>query len=268
MGTIVDPSEIILDLGLSASITDEERGIIQAAITRAEGAVKRYIRYDPTQQSRTEYYPSQNYARSHAGSVWEVSGGTAYQRNVSQESTSELQVRHIPIRSTPTIDLRVDYDGRSGTQAGSFGATSQKVEGTDFWPNYDRDDSSGDQVCSDGIIRSVGLWPTQAGSVKIVYTAGYSDEEMHGQDSIIDASPIMDAVVEEAIRRAKKAFVNMKQTVAGWVAGPMKSEKLGDYSYVLGDGVVDRLFGSTVDLTEETKEKLTEFVNYGYDLGG
>lgn len=265
---LADASEVILEMGLSSAITEEERAIISAALTKAKGAVRRHLRYDPVQLERTEFYPSQDFFRSSLGRRWEANNDIAFVRSVSGAVTDELQVRHIPIRSLPAIDLRIDFDGRAGTKTGGFGSETLKVEGTDFWPNYDRVDSDGNSMCNDGIIRSIGLWPTQAGSVKIIYTAGYTSEELHGQESVVDASPIMDAVVDETIRRAKKAFVNKKQEGAGWVAGPMKKEKLGDYSYELGDSIVARLFGSTTDLLGETKDKLDEFVNYGYDLGG
>jgi len=266
MGQIVDISEVLLRLGLSSSVTEEERAIVGAALQEAEGEVKRHLRYDPAQASRTEFYPQQMIGASSREGAWESTNTEAYIRRVSESATSELFVRHLPIRSSPAIDLRIDYDGKAGAKTGAFAVTTKKVEGTDFWPNYDMLDSDGHGVCRDGIVRSIGLWPTEAGSVKIAYTAGYTDSELHGQDTMIDASPIMGAIIGEAIRRAKIIFTNMK-TSRGWAAGNLNSESLGDYSYST-DGSGAGVTLSNATLLGTTKEKLADFVNWGFSLGG
>ncbi len=266
MGRIVDIAEVLLELGLSSTVTDEERAVTTAAIARGESAVKRYLRYDPTQVARTEFYPRANMGRTSAQGVWEANENQAYFRQVSEASTAELQVQHIPIRSSPAVILYIDYNARSGTQSGAFAAETLKVEGTDFWPNYDGEDSSGNSICRDGIIRSFGLWPVESGSVKLVYTAGYSDEELHGQDAIVDAGSIVDAVIGEAARRAKKVFVNKKSASAGWLAGPLQSESFGAYSYSVDTAALNRLFGSSMDLLPDTQHKLSEFVNMAFEM--
>jgi hypothetical protein len=265
MGSIVDPAEVALELGLSSSITEEERAVVRVAITKSEGAVKKFLGYDPTQRERTEYYPQTDYNFGHAQHVWEATATTAYVREVAEEASSELQIRHVPIRNVPAIDLRIDYDGRGGSAAGAFAAETLRTEGEDYWPNYGQVDSDGNRVCFDGLIRSIGLWPTVAGSVRIVYTAGYTDDELHGADDLIDASPIVEAVLEEAKRRVEGAFVRRKHGV-GWVPGIMSSESLGDYSYSIDTALASKLFGSSKDLTDQAKLALGPFVNMGWNL--
>ena len=264
---IVDISEVLLILGLSASATDEERAVASLAITRAEGAVRRHLLYDPVQRSRVEFYPMVDYNYQATVAVWESEGSQAILRRRARASTNELQVQHIPVRDDPAIDLRIDYDARSGTRDGSFALETLKVEGSDFWPNYDGHDSSGNALCRDGLMRSIGRWPTSPGSVRIVYTAGYTPEELRGQDASVDASPIWDAVLEEAVRRTRKAFIEMKQGT-GWMAGPLTSEKLGDYAYTISTPAANQLFGGLWDLLPESREKLSEFINMGWALGG
>lgn len=266
MATIVDISEVLLELGLSNSATDEERAIVATAITRAEGAVKRHLRYDPVQRTRTEYYPHQDFRSAAREAVWEVNDTEAYLRHMAEAASTDLQVQHLPIRSITT--LHIDYDARSGSRSGAFGVSTLKVEGEDFWPNYDGLDSSGNKICRDGIIRSAGSWPNVAGSVKLVSVAGYTAKELHGQDTIVDASPIMDAVIDEAVRRAKKAFVNKKHARVGFAAGPITSERLGDYSVSYDSASANRLFGGLYDLLPETSQTLSEFVNLGWPLAG
>jgi len=266
MGAIVDISEVLLQLGLSSSATDEERAVSSAAIASAEGAVKRFLRYDPGQKLRTEFYPRHDQRIGNVQSIWEVTNTEAYLRQESGASTSELQLQHIPIRSVPAIDLRIDYDGKSGARAGTFAAATQKTEGTDFWPNYDLIDSDGNSVCRDGIVRSVGLWPASAGNVKVVYTAGYTPEELHGQDAIIDASPIVEAVIDEARRRVEKMFVRKKSVLGGFAAGPKCSESLGSYSYSIDSSLAAKLYGDTKDLTDATMQRLADYVHWGWEL--
>jgi len=259
---IVDIAEVLLELGLSASDTDEERAIVSVAIGRAEGAVKRHLKYDPTRQSRTEYYPQLDVEFEPRRVYWEVEGSTAYQRRVAYSATSELQVQHLPIRSITS--LAIDYDGRSDSKSGAF--TDTKTEGTDFWPNYDGLDGDGNKICRDGIIRSEGIWPTTPGSVKLVYTSGYSDDELHGEIALVDASPIWSSVLAEACRRVRKAFIWKKKTGVGFLSGPIISEKLGDYSVTLDSAIAAQMFGGLWDLTSESMQSLNDFVNYSWSL--
>ena len=263
---IIDISEALLDLGLSGSATDEERAIVSASIRRAESSVRRYLGYDPASSTRTEYYPQQHMSLNNDSFVFEATDAVAYKRGLSTGATSELIIRHLPIRSVTT--LHIDYDGRSGTRSGAFGTETLKVEGTDYWPNYDGVDDDGNNVCRDGIIRSQGLWPTTPGTVKLVYVAGYTQKEFHGQSAIVDATPILEAIVNETVRRAKGVLVRKKQTGAGFAPGLITSESLGDYSYSVDGSSANTLSGNQYDLASDTKERLCDFANWGYVIGG
>ena len=252
-------------MGLSDSATDEERAVADVAIVRAEAAVIRHLGYDPARLERTEYYPRGSGGRQSSGGVWEVSDTTAYLRRLAEAADAELQVQHIPIRSVAS--LHVDHNGRGGTQAGAFGDDTLKTEGSDFWPNYDAVDGDGNGLCRDGIVRSAGAWPTTPGTVKLVYTAGYTAKELHGQCPVVNAASIMDAVIDESTRRAKKVMVNKKQSGAGFAAGPITGERLGDYSWSGDVSTMSRLFGGLHDILPETKEKLRDYVNVGFCLG-
>lgn len=259
MGKIIGDELVLLELGLSSSPTDEERAIVQQAVVKAEGAVMKFLGYDPSQQSRTEFYPQINLSPSGGASVWEVNDTEAYERKQSSSATDELQLKHIPIRSVPAIDLRIEYDGRFGAKTGSFAVAAKKVEGVDFWAQYDSLDSSGNKICNDGILRSFGMWPSEPGGVKVVYTAGYTTAELEGQDLAVDASPIMDAIVEEALRRAKKVLVLWKKNSrTGHNAGIITSEGLGEYNYSLSTGVIDKML-SAGGISLESREKLQPF---------
>lgn len=232
------------------------------AITRAEGAVGRHLGYDPVRLERTEYYPQLDAGYRGYMTVLEAEETRAVFRRLREDAPSELQLQHIPIRSIAS--LAVDYDGRSGSVAGAFGAATVQVEGEEWWPNYDGADSGGNRICRDGVLRSLGTWPTTPGTVRVVYTAGYTAAELHGQDTVVDASPIMGAVIDEAARRVKKAMVWAKSSVGGFHAGPFTSEKLGDYSYTIDASLASKMFGGLWDLMPETTQQLETFVNWGW----
>lgn len=262
-GDIVLASEVKDILGEDSS---DNNAIITLSIRRAEGAVRRYLRYDPVKRSRTEYYPQMS-SRDNPGKVLEATESSAVFTNPETVRGAELQLLHIPVRTDTAIDLRVDYDARAGTKSGAFADSTQKVEGTDYWANYDGQDSNGDKICRDGIIRSFGLWPIQPGSIKVVYTAGYSSGELKGTDSVIDASPVWDAVLDEAVNRARKAILMKKSAILGYTAGPKIEERMGDYRYRVSDELSKELFGvKAFDLFPENVNKLERFVNYGFEL--
>jgi len=260
IGGIATVAEVLADMGLS-SPTAAETAVVTACLGRAAAAVRRYLGYDPAYRSRTEYYPRMDYNRGLAGQVWESEGGFAVLRQVQEASTAELQLQHLPIRSITS--LRIDYDGRAGTKTGAFAAETEKTEGTDYWPNYDGVDDAGAKVCRDGIVRSMGLWPTTAGSVKVVYAAGYTAQEFRGESNTVDALPILETVVAEASRRARQVFLTAKKTGVGWVSGPLSSENLGDYSYSVDTGMAALVAAAGRDLTTDSKERLGPFRNMG-----
>lgn len=264
MSTIADISELLLELGLQSSVTDAERALAQQSLIKADGAVRRRLQYDPAYATRTEYYPTMQVNRQDREGIWEANDTQAYVRQVAEAATTELQLRHLPIRGSVT--LYIDYDGRAGARSGAFGSSTLKTEGTDFWPNYDGEDAAGVKFCRDGILRSEGLWPANPGSVKVTYTAGYTQDELRGVDPILDASPIWEAVIDESVRRFIKAKQRMKRR-AGWT-GPLTSERLGDYSYSADASMLAALVGGGYDLLSETEAKLESFVNYGAALAG
>ena len=268
MGSIIDASEVTLEMGLSSSVTDEEKAIIEASILRAEGAVRCFLLYDPAYAVRTEYYPQETGSNAGQGRVWEVNSTTAYVRSIAGGQATELQLRHLPVRTITSISI--DYDGRFGTKTGSFGTDTVKTQGEDYWANYTCVDKSGSGICKDGIIRSNGLWSNTPGSVKIVYAAGYTKDEFHGSDFTVDGSSIAEAVLEESMIRAKRALSFWKKnSTTGHLPGIVTSEKLGDYSYQLDATTAGSLFGTSTDsvsLSDVAKTKLGSFVNYGWAL--
>lgn len=265
-GLIVSLADILIELGISGTATSSQSAIAQLSLQKAQGAVIRHLQYNPLLSFQTEFYPRMNSNPVDGQGVWETDATTAYFRNLTDAATTELQIARLPIRERgatgQTVSVWIDYDAGNGTRSGSFGDDSLKAEGTDFNPNYDTVDSRGFKVCRDGIIRSQGRWPGLAGSVKIQYAAGYTAEELAGTDSVIDASPIREAVIDETVRRVHKAYSRMKKRT-GFGTGALSSESLGDYSYSADGALLAQLVGSNSDILAETALKLESFVNFG-----
>jgi len=260
---IVSARDVMLEMGILDTASATEIALIERGIANAEGAVKRFLRYDPKHRQRTEFYPRANFSYNPRAAVWEVSESHAYLRRIAESASDELQLQHLPIRSIDA--LYIDYDGRGGARTGAFAAETLKVEGSDYWPNYDLLDSGGNRVCSDGILRSMGSWPSTPGCVKVQYTAGYKSAELQGNDSIIDATPIWQTVLEESARRARKALVWAKHIRAGHLAGVITNESLGDYSYSIDASMAAKLFGDTRELSSGSVSRLEPFVNWGFE---
>jgi hypothetical protein len=259
MTQLVDISEVLILLGLAESCPAMDRALALFCITTATGAVRRELQYDPVYASHIEFYPQAGANPAAGESVFDISGTTAFERRINSSASDVLQLQHIPVRSV--VSLKVDYDGRFGTRSGSFGSSTAKTQGADFWPTFDRVDSDGNQLSMDGMLRSQGLWPQNPGSVRVEYYAGYKAKELRGQDSVIDASPIWEAACEEVVRRFIKAKQRQRNSAAGFT-GPLSSERLGDYSYTVNSGLVQTLLGNN-DLLPESKEKLSPYVNFG-----
>jgi len=262
---IGDVSTLLLELGLGDSATDSERALAQLCLQRTVAQVVSALLYDPEYKVHTEYYPQGVFNNIVSDGIMEVTSNQAYMRDVGFGS-SELQLKHIPIRSITS--LWINYEGRSGSVADAFGAAQLKVHGEDFWVNADVSDSETRDVCLDGILRSQGLWPSTPGSVKVTYWAGYKPEELAGNDAVLDASPILAAIYNDAQIKFLKSKTRAKQGRAGF-SGPLSGEVLGDYSYkTIGSGMggaLTNLLGSTYNLSGEALDMIQPFIKM--DLG-
>jgi hypothetical protein len=273
MARIADISEVLLNLtNEPIELSGQERAVVDFALTRAEGAIVRFLGYDPVQDERIQLYPNRDFSPAYAQhGIWDLNEAKTHAvlTSRSQLTTSDLQVQHIPIRSI--ANLWVNIDGKAtSARFTSDHLKAQAAAGNsgDYWPNNDTIDDDGNDVCLDGVIKSHGLWPLQPGTIRVQYTAGYLSDELHGQGTILNARPILDAMINETIRRAKKAFLNRQQTTGGWTPGSIISERLGDYNYTVGgsSSAVDAAYGGAADLLPESVQMLADFVNWGWRL--
>lgn len=257
---IADAAEVILELGLSASITEEERAIVGQCIPKAEAAVRTHLKYDPVRATRTEFYPRADTSPGRYSTVMDVNATSAFEKQISGRASQNLQLQHIPVRSI--TNLYIDYDGRHGQKSGAFGSGSEKTLGTDFWMQADGTDDSGNAICWSGILVSGGIWPQQSGSIKVIYIAGFSDDEFRGASNTVNATPIWEVVIDEACRRVQKIFAWKKKSLGGLGGGVITSETLGSYSRSIDTALLSREIGGMA-ISATNQEKLNDFVHYG-----
>ena len=256
---IVSHAEARTYLGLTGDISDADMGLLSLVSSGAHAAVRKWLRYDPEYRaSRTEYYPRAPESSEYGGD-WDSDGVTASFHRSASYGSDVLILQHFPVRQIRQIYH--DNNARYGTYSLAWPASSLIVEGTDFYPEYEQ---SG--VCLSGIVRrSSGGWSATPGTIKVVYECGYTAEELNGDADVLDARQLKEGVLLAIERAFKTRKLAQKQSLAGWVAGPLTSESLGDYSYST-DGSSAKFYSLNAYLTPETKEMLDPFRHYGMML--
>ena len=256
---------MLLDaLGIGDSATAAEQRLANIVLAPAHGACKRFLRYDPVSATRTEYLPSADDLGDswwiNDPGVWDSNGVEAFFTSYGGSTSDQLQVTHIPIRSITTI--HEDVNAYGDQESGDFPASTLLTSGTHYYHDID---TTG--LCKSGIIyRRSGSWSDRARTIKVVYVAGYTMNEFQGMTEI-DASPIQYAVLETAVYMFKRLAVNQKKSGPGFTAGPLLSEKLGDYMYRLSEqaaGSIETMGLFAGDLPPESARlMLSEYVHTG-----
>lgn len=275
MSTIASEAEARAVLGLLSSITDDERAMLNLILPQAEGAVIDHIGYDPIQRLGTEYYPRADPSGGIGivGAAWDVSSNhrraELYGIRGRAPMFPTLQLERLPVREV--TDLRIDYDGRFGQQTDSFDNSSRKELGGDFWLEQDRPN-----YCPTGCLFANFQWPMEPGTVRVIYRAGYSPDELAGRATSdatasdgtittarVNASPIKRAVLLTVTTAMQKWAALKKSSRTGWKPGGLSSEKIGDYSYTVGGSSAQTIGGLKVELPGTAIEILEPFVHWG-----
>jgi hypothetical protein len=267
---IVSEDNVKLLLGLSSSITDEEQSFITLIHPQAEGAVRSHLKYDPEQKVHAEVLPRHLRAGGPGyddnDGLYTVTNDAVYWQPAGGCRT--LQLTHLPLRAITTV--HVDTNARHGDSGDPFPTSTLWTSGTDYHGDWDQDD-----VGHSGQLYAYGTWPSEPGTVQIVYRAGYSSTEFAGNataDSVagdgtittayLDGSPIALAVQDTIVNMFTRAMSLKKKSGLGFVPGTLSGEKLGDYSYTIDTA---RSTIGTAALSDYAKELLEPFTHYGLD---
>lgn len=131
------------------------------------------------QQSITEYLPLDQAAPYIQDPIYTVNAG--YNRAVPANyySANILQCRHVPVR--PAVAAPVvyeDWTGYFGQMPGSFSGPPLEY-GVDYFIKTEEPGISWSGI----MVRRTFWWPNVPGSLKLTYTAGFSDAELAGRYS-------------------------------------------------------------------------------------
>jgi hypothetical protein len=270
---ILTAAEARIALGLASSVTDADRAMIELLLPMVTGAVKKHLQYDPEYRQHVEYYPRAEIApRSGSGGTWDSNGSVAYFQPT--ERGILLQLQHLPVRSI--LEIRADWNGGFGQKASTFGSDTILVAGTDYFQ-----DQLQEGVNATGHVFSYTAWPSEPGTVKVTYKAGYSDWELAGRAfntdetdpdtettcSGLDASPIKQAAMLTMVQAFNSfKFQSSGRGADGGVSGVLTGERMGDYSYTVDLSAFTSAFQSSMALPAAAQDYLEEFRHYGLML--
>lgn len=236
---IVSRAEYLTFLAKASSVTTAEDGFLAMIAPWVERTVKKHVGCTIEQATYTHFLPRSSRATNEDSTVryYDVRGGRAIAATAAgQREAAHLLTPELPIRSITSI--YEDDSAYGGQGSGDFAATTLLTAGTDFFVDYDEDG-----LCKSGIIRRIGrYWPSRERTVKVAYTAGYTQAEL----TTGIAADIKLAVLEGIQQVFSKR---------GEGQGALKAERLGDYS-------VQYAIEAASKLPCESLRRLQPYVNY------
>lgn len=221
MPDIVSNAELLVALGKTSAITAAHQSLLTLFHQLAESAVRAHLQYDPTYQQHVELYPVQSF----------------------RQASSILQLRHMPVRRVTEIVVDENAYGGQAPDAFTAGNGAEVLTaGVDYFVKFSilpatiggqNGLSASDGFCKSAMVQGISRrWPCEPGSVRVTYTAGYTENELRGQGSYHTAGQIKKATIDTLVANFKELIAQAKQ-VASSRAGSFVSENFGDYSYSL-----------------------------------
>lgn len=208
-----------------------------------------YLGYEIERSNRTEFYPRFNRHPSYDVFV----NADANLSVVDSPGLDYLYLRGRPVLLSG-LSVYEDYGAYGGQSPGSFPGSSLLTLGSDYYLDiWEAGVSRNGKV-----IRIGGTWPGLPGSIKVVYTAGYTDDELKGDltdaEDYVDGSDIHRGVKLCALKAYAEltAYQQSESEGAGSSGiGPLSSETIDDYSYTMNPATAEKLFGLTIDIPRE-----------------
>jgi hypothetical protein len=236
--TIVNFYDVLEYMQSITALTATQEAALSRIHKRIERSVRRYLNCDILQPASTyeEYLPAPNPYDQH------------WQEAPHMDFGPTLVLTHYPVRDITSVYEESGAYAGFGTNAWSSDALLS--EGEDYFADYEFSGFSR----SGWLIRVGNSWPARARSVKVTYTAGYTADELKGDvtDLRLDASDITQAIIT-ATGEAYNLSIEVKDR-----SGPLKSERLGDYSQTFADVDLSKRFGNS-GLSETVRQMLNPF---------
>ncbi len=201
---------------------------------------------------------SERLAKAYVGSSIVQATYTHYYPDISGTRFDTLRMKEFPVRSITAV--YEDPQGYFGQMPGSFAANRLLTAGEQYFMPLDKGGLSWfGHLKRRGFTSAWGngsaCWPVEPGSVKVVYVAGWTADELNGDvdDAALDANDI-----KVAILQAVGAFwQNLQNQQLAIKPGEEVSESLDGYSHSFLTKPEDPMI--TEELPPESKSKLDRF---------
>lgn len=249
--TIIDPSEVLDDLGLeNADPADIRR--MSRSIMSAQRAIEEYLGYLLERETHTEYYPIAR-QRSARDSFVDVIGQRVL---LGREGDSALIIANRPVINDDTLAVYESFNGQSGQSTSAFPAASLLTKGSDYFLDVIGNE---DYSMSGILYRRAGTWSPEIGSIMVIYSAGFTAADLNGTGTFKRAAVIKDSLFEEAKRDFRQRRANAANLDR---AAPLSSESIGQYSYSAGGGNAKEI-ANVLELSHAAKMRLHRWRKLG-----
>jgi len=253
---IVSRSEILLMISKQTSATAVESAFVDMVHPLVECAVQDFLQVEVENKVQVEILPAEplsvdrdilisDYERTGSGVVAASAGGLA-----------ALHLRHTPAFKDATLEVREDYDAPQTDPASAFGSDDVLTYGDDYWLDITREEtiSGTTHYFSDtGTIHRYGSWPNTPRTVKVTYTAGWSNDQLN--NGFAGAVKLATLETIALLFKGNEARNNPS-------ASP-KSESIGKYSYSAGGQAgVENAAAGNVNLPPTAMARLQPYRSY------
>lgn len=213
---LVDRADVRAWLQIGEALSQTNAALLDLAHPLAEAVFKQWMQEKLEYQQVVEYLPSgEQFPYSQDDLLAEPElRGTVVQFVASGPGSETLQLTHTPVWTT-SIEVREDVGGYAGQSGSAFGSSTVLTQGTDYY--LDIDDAT-NNLSTTGLLWRIGLWPTEARSVKVTYYGGRTAAQLAGEWGNLKMAALL--TIEAAYRGA----------IQRNVGGLLTSESIGKYS--------------------------------------
>ncbi len=215
---IVTRAEVLVALGMSASLTDANAALIDMLLPLSDAAIKSYMQNDLQYSQHVEYYPAGSPVAERDDVMEPILRGNVVTFANIPPGVDTLQLKHTPIL-VGSIEVREDVGAWAGQDPNPFDDTTILTLGTDYYLDVD---NASTNMSRTGLLYRYGKWPTEARSVKVTYYGGLNASQLNNAWGDIKLAAIMTHVHHFQIFKSRQSKTG---------AGPITSESIGKYSY-------------------------------------
>lgn len=243
---ITSTIEILTAIGKRDVATAAQIAIIDMLIPQVESAVQQFLGYRLEYQQHTELLPPLTTAVGSDPILTDFEkSASGLVIPISPRASEGLLLSHQPVWLSG-LQVWEDVDApRRGANA--FSENTLLTHGTDYWLDVCHPAVG---MSQSGVLVRNNYWSREGRTIKVVYNAGFTGQQLDGTDAAAVKKAIIDAVAanfyaEEERRKPTK-----------------RSESIGKYSYSIGNAPGDALAGWSTMIPNSTREILQPYRSY------